>query len=247
MTPNDAPDGTYVQVGSLRLWSGARERLLDVPADRFRHVTTVNAEIFVLAHEVSDFGTAVRQSCCCIDGRPLQLIARLRSGAPIERHAGADFIWDLARMAPTRHWRLFLLGASDASNVEAQVRLREAAPGLHIDGYAPPFGSAASAEDWNEAILARLRAAAPTHLLVALGPPRQELWIAQHRDALRQMGIRFAAGVGGSVDFVADVQRRAPRWVQRAGLEWLHRVLHQPSRWRRTLRLFRMFRYLGAS
>jgi N-acetylglucosaminyldiphosphoundecaprenol N-acetyl-beta-D-mannosaminyltransferase len=75
-----------------------------------------------------------------------------------------------------------------------------------------------------------LQEARPDLLFVAFGHPRQEFWIDQHR---AELPATVAIGVGGAFDFVAGVTRRAPIWMQRLGLEWLHRLLQQPWRWRR--------------
>ena len=111
----------------------------------------------------------------------------------------------------------------------AAVRLQALYPGLQVVGTAS--GSPAAA-DW-PAIEAQLHATQPDLLFVAFGHPRQEQWIDQQRDTLGALGIAVALGVGGAFDFVAGVTTRAPRWLQRLGLEWLHRLLMQPWRWRR--------------
>jgi N-acetylglucosaminyldiphosphoundecaprenol N-acetyl-beta-D-mannosaminyltransferase len=91
------------------------------------------------------------------------------------------------------------------------------------------YAGSPRAEDTDDAI-ARVRAAAPDLLLVAYGVPAEERWIAQNRDRL---GVPVMIGVGGAFDFVAGVARRAPVWMRRVGLEWLHRLLQEPWRWRR--------------
>jgi len=80
--------------------------------------------------------------------------------------------------------------------------------------------------------LPRVRSARPDLLFVAFGAPQQDIWIARHRQAL---GVPVSMGVGGAFDFIAGVTRRAPPWMQKHGVEWLHRLWHQPWRWRRML------------
>jgi N-acetylglucosaminyldiphosphoundecaprenol N-acetyl-beta-D-mannosaminyltransferase len=89
-------------------------------------------------------------------------------------------------------------------------------------------GSPALAD--NEAIVQRILPTRPDILLVAYGAPKQDKWIARN---LVRLQIPVCMGVGGSFDFIAGTARRAPRWVQRLQLEWLHRLLMQPWRWRR--------------
>ena len=109
--------------------------------------------------------------------------------------------------------------------------LRQRYPRLIIAG--AHAGSPAAAE--NDALVARINASRADVLLVAYGAPRQDLWIARNRAALS--GVRVAIGIGGAFDFVTGRAVRAPRWVRRLGLEWLHRLLREPWRWRRMLAL----------
>jgi len=103
-------------------------------------------------------------------------------------------------------------------------------PGLRVAGaYAGTPADADAAE-----IVTRVREARPDILFVAYGAPKQDVWIGKHRETL---GVPVMMGVGGSFDFIAGVQKRAPRWVQRLNLEWLFRLLSQPWRWRRQLAL----------
>jgi N-acetylglucosaminyldiphosphoundecaprenol N-acetyl-beta-D-mannosaminyltransferase len=83
-------------------------------------------------------------------------------------------------------------------------------------------------------IVSRIRATRPDVLFVAYGAPKQDLWIAEHRDAL---GVPAMIGVGGAFDHLIGVRKRAPAWVQRLNLEWLFRLITQPWRWRRQLAL----------
>ena len=94
------------------------------------------------------------------------------------------------------------------------------------DGYFKP-------ED-NAAIIEEIKAAKPDLLLVALGVPKQEKWIAAH---LAELGVPVAIGVGGTLDVMAGVMKRAPRWMQKAKLEWLFRGMLQPKRAGRLLAL----------
>ncbi|MBK8048408.1 MAG: WecB/TagA/CpsF family glycosyltransferase [Anaerolineales bacterium] len=109
-------------------------------------------------------------------------------------------------------------------------RLREQYPALIVAGVhsgSPHDG------DW-PAIHAYLTATKPDILFVAFGHPRQNYWIDQHR---AELPAAVAIGVGGAFDFVAGVTVRAPAWMRRFGLEWLHRLAREPWRWRRMLKL----------
>jgi N-acetylglucosaminyldiphosphoundecaprenol N-acetyl-beta-D-mannosaminyltransferase len=141
-----------------------------------------------------------------------------------------DTVVRVAALAAERGYRLYLLGAAPGVAEEAARRLVDAHPGLVIAGtYA---GSPAPEEE--DAIVARITAAAPDVLFVAYGAPKQDLWIARNLERLR---VPVVMGVGGAFDFISGRARRAPAWMQRMGLEWLHRLIHQPWRWRRMLAL----------
>jgi N-acetylglucosaminyldiphosphoundecaprenol N-acetyl-beta-D-mannosaminyltransferase len=152
-------------------------------------------------------------------------------GRPLrQRVSGSDLVPRLAALAAARGWSIFLLGAAPGVAGVAAAKLRAANPTLRIAGtYA---GSPSPDEE--EAIVARIRAAAPQMLFVAYGAPAQDLWIARN---LARLGVPVAIGVGGTLDFIAGTRRRAPAWVQRVGLEWLYRLWQEPRRWRRMLAL----------
>src|SRR5260370_3557463 len=125
---------------------------------------------------------------------------------------------------------MYLLGAALGVAEEAALRLQNLAPGLQIAGtYA---GTPAPAEE--EAIIARVREAQADVRCVAYGAPAQDLWIARN---LTRLPAALAVGVGGAYDFLSGRQRRAPRLMQRLGLEWLYRLYREPWRWRRMLAL----------
>lgn len=194
-------------------------------------VVTVNPELVMLAQRDPAYravlnGAALRLA----DGVGLLWAARVLGQRLPERVTGVDTLQQLAQRCATTGRRIFLLGGQPGVAEEAARRLRACAPALLVAGtYA---GSPAPAEETE--IVGRVRAAAPDVLFVAFGSPAQELWIAR---TLNRLGVPVAMGVGGAFDFVAGRVPRAPRWVQRSGLEWLYRLARQPWRWRRQLAL----------
>ncbi len=113
---------------------------------------------------------------------------------------------------------------------QAAIRLRERYPSLIVCG---AHSGSPNPDDW-PAIHGYLSATSPDILFVAYGHPRQDIWIRQQ---IHDLPVAVAIGVGGAFDFVAGVTLRAPIWMQRLGIEWLHRLLHEPWRWRRMMKL----------
>ncbi len=194
-------------------------------------VVTVNPEFVMEAQRNPEFRVVLHEAHLALpDGAGLLWASRLLGRPLRERVTGSDTLPLLARMAAQRGYRLYFLGAAPGVAEKAADVLRAAHPGLQIVGtYA---GS--PARDEEDAIVARVVAARPDFLFVAYGAPRQDLWI--HRN-LARLGVPVCMGVGGTFDFIAGVAVRAPLWMRRVGLEWLHRLWREPWRWRRMLAL----------
>lgn len=194
-------------------------------------LVTVNPEFVMAAQRDPAFSRVLAAADLALaDGWGLLWAAR-RLGRPLPaRITGSDGVPRLAALAAQNGWRVFLLGAAPGVAEQAASALRARHPGLQIVGI---FAGSPAAEE-EEAIVARIAAARPHVLFVAYGAPSQDLWIARTQPRLQ---IPLAMGVGGALDFIAGVRRRAPVWMQRARLEWLFRLAQEPWRWRRQLAL----------
>lgn len=200
--------------------------------DKLCQIATTNPE-FVMAAQKDEAFRKVLDDCdlCIADGVGLILASRWLGSPLPERVPGSELVYKLAQLAAQEEWRLFLLGAGPGVADEAASIFQALYPELQIAGtYA---GSPSLAE--NEAIVARINDSRADMLLVAYGAPNQDKWIARNRESLP--AVRLAIGVGGSLDFVTGRSTRAPRWIQNLGLEWLHRLIKEPWRWRRMLAL----------
>lgn len=196
-----------------------------------RQICTVNPEFIVDARRNPDFATVLHRADLCVpDGVGVVLAARLHGVRLRERVTGSDGIYYLCEYAAARGWRVYFLGAAPGVAERTATILQQRYPPLKVAG---AYGGSPQDDEWS-AIHQRLTAAQPDLLFVAYGHPRQDLWIDQHRC---ELPARVAIGVGGAFDFVAGVRTRAPHWVQQLGLEWLHRLLHEPWRWRRMVKL----------
>ncbi len=170
------------------------------------------------------------------DGMPLVVLSKLMRTPLKERVAGSDMVPRLAEEAARRGKSLFLLGGREDVAVLAAEKLKAQYPGLRIAGIFSPFvqveGQALTdAREMDLEIVERINDVAPDILLIAFGNPKQEIWFDRNRYRLH---VPVSIGVGGTFEFIAGTLRRAPLWVQRAGLEWAFRIIQDPRRlWKR--------------
>jgi N-acetylglucosaminyldiphosphoundecaprenol N-acetyl-beta-D-mannosaminyltransferase len=171
-------------------------------------------------------GVNRRAAFLVADGMPMVWYSRLLGRPLPQRVTGADLVYLLCQRAASAGHRVFLLGGAQGVAAEAAEVLSRLYPGLQLVGsYSPPFGPWTPEAD--QATVAAVRRAQPDLLIAALGQPKGELWLDAHIEAL---GVPVCVQVGASLDFVVGRAQRAPRWLQRTGLEWLYRLLHEPRR-----------------
>ena len=197
------------------------------------HVVTSNLDFLYQAHRDPEMHRIhVEADLVIPDGMPLIWLSRVLGPPLRERVAGSDLVPLLAEAARDHGLSVYEVGAAPGVAERALRLLQERDPGLRVAGCeAPPAAPVHGMDD--EDLVRRLEAARPDFLFVAFGAPKQEKWIRLHDDRLR---AAVMIGVGGSLDFLAGTQARAPRWTHRLGLEWLWRMMSQPRR------LFRRYR-----
>ena len=208
--------------------SQAAQRLMAVMGSGAAlQVSTVNLQFLVTARRLPGVRRALNGTGLNVaDGAPVIWLARLLGRRLPARVAGADLVPTLLRLAALRGARVFLLGGADGVAAEAAAVLRRTIPGLQVTGaHEPPIAPLEDMAD--DEIIARIQEAGADILLVGLGHPKQDLWIARNRDRLP---VSVAIGVGGTFDLIAGRFRRAPRWARRSGLEWVFRLLQEPRR-----------------
>jgi len=189
-------------------------------------VVTINAEMAMQAHEDAELAAIIRGAGLVIPDGSGVVWALRKQGRKVAKLAGVDFVRHVARHCAAGGHRLFLLGAAPGVAEAAAEALKRESPDLILAGVRDGFWK----PEEEAAVLESIRETRPDVLLVALGVPRQEKWIARHQEAL---GIPVAMGVGGSFDVFAERVQRAPAWMQRLHLEWLFRLYQEPWRWRR--------------
>ena len=197
-------------------------------------VFTPNVDHIVIASENPRMRAAyARASLSIVDGTPVVWASQLFDVPLPERVAGADFVPRVLERAAERGWRVYFLGGAPGVSRLAREKLRGSLPSLQVVGVDEARIGYDDPPDAREAVVAPIRAARPDLVFVALGAPKQEIWIDGCRDALKPM-VFF--GIGASLDFIAGTVARAPAWMARSGTEWLFRLSREPRRlWRRYL------------
>lgn len=194
-------------------------------------IATANAEMVMMAQQDNVLADILRSAALVVpDGAGVVWAAR-QLGRPVpQRVAGYDLVQKLLSVSGHKGYRLYFLGAAPGIAAKAKLYAEQKHPGVAIvgvrDGYFQPADE--------DAVIAEITECRPDILLVALGVPRQEKWLANNLGRLR---VPVVMGVGGTFDVMAGVVTRAPAWMQQSGLEWLYRLLKQPHRALRMLAL----------
>jgi N-acetylglucosaminyldiphosphoundecaprenol N-acetyl-beta-D-mannosaminyltransferase len=201
----------------------ALKRVQEFMASGGKHqICTPNPEMVVEATKNPEFLSVLQASSLNIpDGAGMLWAAKYMGGFLPERVTGVDLLTAIATLSQPPS--IFLLGAAPGVAEKAAAALRVLNPSLHIAG----TFAGSPAKEIEGSIVDRINASKADVLFVAYGAPKQELWI--HRN-LPKLNITLAMGVGGAFDFLAGVRSRAPKWMQALHLEWLWRVVQEPSR-----------------
>ncbi|MGB7413597.1 MAG: WecB/TagA/CpsF family glycosyltransferase [Thermosynechococcaceae cyanobacterium] len=209
------------QMRAIMMW--AKER-------RSKAVCVANTHMLIEAYRNPDFGSVLQNADMVTpDGRPLVWMMKTMGALQQDRVAGMDIFTALCQAAPREKVSIFLLGSQSDILGRMQARLKTEFPDLDIAGVEPlPFRPMTPAED--SALIERVNASGAGIVFLALGCPKQEAWIDCHRDKIQSVMI----GLGGVFPVYAGIQKRAPGWIRSSGLEWLYRLMQEPTRlWKR--------------
>lgn len=198
-----------------------------VAAGGFAQICTVNLDFLVNARRDPATRAVLRDSELNLaDGAPVVWLGRVL-GSPLPgRVAGSDLVPRLAAAAADSEAGIFFLGGENGNAAVASERLVARYPGLRVAGVYEPARAALDDMD-DDDIVRRVEESGADILLVAFGHPKQDKWIARNR---HRLPVSVAIGVGCTFDLIAGRRTRAPRWMRRTGLEWLFRLVHEPSR-----------------
>ncbi|MGI6413273.1 MAG: WecB/TagA/CpsF family glycosyltransferase [Syntrophomonadaceae bacterium] len=190
-------------------------------------VITLNAEMAVHAFDNPQLqGVINRAALVTPDGIGIIWAAKRMGYQLPVRVTGIDLVYHLCQMAAKNGYKVFLLGARPGIAEMASAQLVKRYPNLNICGYQDGYFNN------SEEVIKRIKDLAPDILLVALGSPKQELWINAYKD---QIKVPVSIGVGGSFDVVSGAKKRAPKLFIRLNMEWLYRLIKEPSRIKRQL------------
>jgi len=231
---------TYIDVAGweevlvrLRSWATRRES---------RYVCICNVHSVVTVSQDAEFRRVVNEADMATpDGAPVAWMLRQLGFNGQERINGPDLMWKYIEAMPHAE-SIFFYGGTEATLATLRDRLLITFPSLKIAGMiSPPFRPLSTDED--AAMVARINTSGAGIIFIGLGCPKQEKWMASHRGRINAVMV----GVGAAFDYHAGIIRRAPRWMQDIGLEWLHRLCSEPRRlWKRYLITNTIFVVLAA-
>ena len=192
-------------------------------------VVTPNAEIGYEALHDAQFRALLNGAELVLpDGAGVVLAAKLRKTPLKQKVAGVDFADRLLGVLAETGKTLYLLGGKPGIAELAAQKMVEKHPGLRICGTADGYFKEETP------VIEKINAVKPDVLFVCVGAPKQEIFMNAHRD---ELDVRLMAGLGGSLDAFAGTVKRAPKWMIRCNLEWLYRLVKEPKRFGRMLRL----------
>lgn len=198
------------------------EKLMDVQKPSF--IATANAEMIMMADQDEELKCILNHADLVVpDGAGTVWAARHLGVSMPERVAGYDLTQHLLARAPQKKKRVFFFGSAPGVADKAKIKAESEYPGIQIVGVRDGYFK----KEQEQEIIDQIKSARPDLLLAALGVPKQEKWLYEH---LQELNVPVSIGVGGTLDVMAGVMKRAPLWMQRAKLEWLFRGLLQPKR-----------------
>lgn len=192
------------------------------------YVVTPNVDHIVkLEHDIEFQNVYKEADLILTDGMPLIWISKLKKNPIKEKVSGSDLFPKVCRLASRKGYKVFLLGAAEGVADKAAENLKSKYTGLNIVGtYSPSYGFEKKDEEINK-IIKIINNAKPDILAVGLGAPKQEKFLYKYKDRLN---VPISLAIGASIDFEAGNINRAPKWMQKCGLEWFYRLVKEPNR-----------------
>ena len=192
------------------------------------YVVTPNVDHILRLEDDKEFAEIYKNASLRLtDGMPLVWISKMKHTPIKEKVSGSDMFPRVCELAAKKGYSVFLLGAAEGVAAKAAENLQNKYHGLKIAGtYSPSFGFEKKEDEVNK-IITMINETKPDVLAVGLGSPKQEKFIYKYKDKLN---VPVSLAIGASIDFEAGNKKRAPRFMQKAGLEWLYRLCKEPRR-----------------
>ncbi len=235
----------YIKFANLTFRGLKKEEILKYEK-KLKFIVTCNAEFIVKANENEKFRKIINKNYATFDGQIPYFLAKLQNkNINFEKISGSDLIYDFCKLAKEKDYKIFLLGGYEESNKLAMKKLRKRY-NIQIDGYSPPYEPYPFSKENNENILKKIKNFKPDILFVGFGAPKQEFWIDDNKKFLEKIGVKWVIGSGGTFEFVSGKIKRAPKIVQKIGLESVWRFLMEPKwfRLKRLLISLKIFKYV---
>jgi len=185
-----------------------------------------NVHTTVMSYEDKDYCDIQNGAIMAIpDGGPLSSVGRNRGFADMSRTTGPDYMAEIFRISEEYGYRHYFYGSTEETLKKLEIKLKNKYPSIQISGmYSPPFRKLSEEED--NAIVQVINNSNADFIWIGLGAPKQEIWMANHKEKLNG----FMVGVGAGFDYFADNIKRAPVWMQKLNLEWFYRLMQEPKR-----------------
>lgn len=190
------------------------------------YICVSNVHTTVMAYRDKEYRKVQNSGAMALpDGQPLSIVSRKRGYSEARRVPGPDLMPAILDLSQKTGYRHYFYGSTEATLAALRAALMRRYPKLQIAGmYSPPFRELTREED--EEIVRRINESNADFVWVALGAPKQEWWMYEHRHRIKSLML----GVGAAFDFTAGTTKRAPMWMQRLCLEWVFRILREPKR-----------------
>lgn len=210
-------------------------------------IATVNAQFIVYANTDKRYMDYINSNYATFDGEvPFKKAKKINTAfKDAEILRGSEIIYDFATYAKKNNLRTFYLGGYEESNKVAVDKMRNEYS-IEIEGYSPPYEPYPFSNEFVENCFKYIEKFNPDILFVGFGLPKQEYFIDDNIDRLRELGVKYIIGCGGTFEFVSGKIKRAPGWVAKAGLEGLYRLLQEfgKARFQRLIYSFKFYKYV---
>lgn len=226
-----------IEIMSVNYSEFMDEIQLDIEKNRQKVIVAINPEKIMKAKDDKTLETFINNAEYKIpDGVGILMASKKMGGSIKNRITGVDTMIEICKLASAKKFGIFLLGSKEEVVQKAKQTLKDRFPGIEIVGVRNGYDLV------EEDVVREINESGAKILFIAMGSPKQELWIKKNRGKLN---VNILQGVGGSFDVIGGFIKRAPVLMQRLGLEWFHRLLIEPSRVFRQMNLIKFYRLIN--